>query len=86
MGPQAAKTVSERADELEDQMMHELNAKIAQKNEEKIATKSHLFNLADGDFDMVGSATLLAQCALCCATSSPTLCLKASRPAASPCR
>src|SRR5208337_1623253 len=56
MGPQAASrpmTLSERADELEERMMHELN--------EKIATKSVLFNLADGKRDMIGGAELMAQ-------------------------
>ena len=56
MGPQPASrpmTLSERADELEEQLMHELN--------EKIATKSVLFNLADGSREMVGGMELLAQ-------------------------
>jgi hypothetical protein len=60
MGPQAASrpmTLSERADELEEQMMHELDAKIAA----KIATKSLLFNLADGTREMIGGAALMAQ-------------------------
>jgi hypothetical protein len=47
-----APTLSERADELEEQMMHELNAKIA--------TKSTLFNLADGKVEMPNGQTLLA--------------------------
>ena len=38
-----ALTLSERADELEEQMMHELN--------ERIATKSVLFNMGDGKVD-----------------------------------
>ena len=42
-------TLSEQADELEEQMMHELN--------EKIATKSVLFNMADGK---VGKAAINA--------------------------
>ena len=41
---QAAITLSERADELEEQMMHELN--------EKIATKSVFFGMADGKVEM----------------------------------
>jgi hypothetical protein len=56
MGPHAAArpmTLSEQADELEEQMMEELN--------DKIATKSVLFTLADGKTDMVGGAQLLAQ-------------------------
>src|SRR3984893_17873500 len=56
MGPQTASrpiTLSERADELEERMMHELDAKIA--------TKSLLFELADGKRDMVGGAALMAQ-------------------------
>ena len=56
MGPQAAPkplSLSEQADELEEQMMQELN--------DKIATKSVLFNLADGETGMVGGAALLAQ-------------------------
>ncbi len=40
-------TLSEQADELEEQMMEELN--------DKIATKSVLFTLADGLTDMVGA-------------------------------
>jgi hypothetical protein len=43
MGPQAALTLSERADELEEQMARDL---------EKIVTKSVLFNLADGKVEM----------------------------------
>ena len=46
-------TLSERADELEEQMMHELN--------EKIATKSVLFTLADGKVEMESGAALLAK-------------------------
>ena len=38
-------TLSERADALEEQMMHEL---------EQIVTKSVLFNLADGKVEMEG--------------------------------
>jgi hypothetical protein len=56
MEPQTAArpmSSSERADELEERMMHELNTKIA--------TKSVLFNLADGNRDMVGGAALHAQ-------------------------
>ena len=56
MEPQTAArpmSLSERADELEERMMHELNAKIA--------TKSVLFNLADGNREMVGGAALHAQ-------------------------
>ena len=45
-------TLSERADELEERMMHELNAKIA--------TKSTLFNLADGKVEMPNGQALLA--------------------------
>ena len=37
-------TLSEHADELEEQMMHELN--------EKIVTKSVLFNMADGKVEI----------------------------------
>ena len=64
MGPQAAtraKTLSERADELEHQMMEELDAKVAARNADRIATKSHLFNLADGKFETVTSAALQKQ-------------------------
>ena len=56
MGPHAAArpmTLSEQADELEEQMMEELN--------DKIATKSVLFTLADGQTDMVSGAQLMAQ-------------------------
>ena len=55
MGPHAARpmTLSEQADELEEQMMEELN--------DKIATKSVLFTLADGRTDMVSGAQLMAQ-------------------------
>ena len=55
MGPHAARpmTLSEQADELEEQMMEELN--------DKIATKSVLFTLADGQTDMVSGAQLMAQ-------------------------
>jgi len=45
-------TPSERADALEEQMMHEL---------EHIVTKSVLFNLADGKVAMEGGAALLAK-------------------------
>ncbi len=54
-------TLSERADELEHHMMHELDAKIAEKTADRIATKSHLCNLADGRLDMPGVAALMAQ-------------------------
>ena len=47
------KTLSERADELEERLMHDLD--------EKIATKSVLFNLADGSRDWVTGAALKAQ-------------------------
>ena len=57
MGPHAAAsrpmTLSEQADELEEQMMQELN--------DKIATKSVLFTLADGKIEIEGGAPLLAQ-------------------------
>ena len=57
MGPHAAAsrpmTLSEQADELEERMMEDLN--------DKIATKSVLFTLADGQTDMVSGAQLLAQ-------------------------
>jgi hypothetical protein len=57
MGPHAAAsrplTPSEQADELEERMMEELN--------DKIATKSVLFTLADGQTDMVSGAQLMAQ-------------------------
>jgi len=51
MGPQAATnmTLSERADALEEQMMHEL---------ERIVTKSVLFNLADGKIKMESGPAL----------------------------
>src|SRR5262245_65664821 len=50
-GPQAM-TMAERADALEEQMMHEL---------EHIVTKSVLFNLADGKVTMEGGNELLAK-------------------------
>ena len=57
MGPHPAAsrplTLSEQADELEERMMEELN--------DKIATKSVLFTLADGRTDMVSGAQLMAQ-------------------------
>ena len=57
MEPQTAArpmSLSERAGAgLEERMMHELDAKIA--------TKSVLFNLADGNREMVGGAALHAQ-------------------------
>src|SRR5437660_10144383 len=56
MGTQTAvrpQTLSERADELEHQMMHELDAKIA--------TKSVLFDLADGKREWMNGAELLAK-------------------------
>ncbi len=46
-------TPSERADELEERMMHELN--------EKIATKSVLFGMGDGKVEMEGGDALLAK-------------------------
>jgi len=46
-------TLSERADELEEQMMHELN--------EKIATKSVLFGMADGKVEIQNGNDLLAK-------------------------
>ena len=46
-------TLSEQADELEEQMMHELN--------EKIATKSVLFNMADGKVEIESGPALMAQ-------------------------
>ena len=55
MGRQTATnmmSLSERADALEEQMMHEL---------EHIITKSVLFNLAEGKVEMEGSATLMAK-------------------------
>ncbi len=45
-------TLSERADALEEQMMHEL---------EHIITKSVLFNLADGKVEMESGASLMAK-------------------------
>jgi hypothetical protein len=45
-------TLSERADELEEQMMHELN--------DKIATKSMLFCMADGKVEIQNGNDLLA--------------------------
>ena len=45
-------TMAERADELEERKMHEL---------EHIITKSVLFNLADGKVEMEGGATLMAK-------------------------
>jgi hypothetical protein len=56
MGPQAAArpmTMSEKADELEHEMMRELD--------ERIPTKSVLFNLADGSREWVNGAALQAQ-------------------------
>jgi len=56
MGPHAASTpltLAEQADELEHKMMEELN--------DKIATKSALFAMADGDLDYVGGAALQAR-------------------------
>ncbi len=56
MGPQAASrpaTLSERADELEERMMQELN--------ERVATKSVLFTLADGKLEMESGAAVLAR-------------------------
>src|SRR3981189_887584 len=57
MGPHAEASrpmpLSEQADDLEEHMMEELN--------DKIATKSVLFTLADGKTDMIGGAALLAQ-------------------------
>jgi HD domain len=49
MTPQAAMTLSERADELEDHMAQEL---------ERIVTKSVLFNLADGKVEMESGPAL----------------------------
>jgi HD domain len=46
-------TLSERADELEEQLMHELT--------DKIATKSVLFNMGDGKVEMEGGAALQAK-------------------------
>ena len=56
MGSQAASrpaTLSERADELEERMMQELN--------ERVATKSVLFTLADGQTTMESGASLQAK-------------------------
>src|SRR6476619_390073 len=56
MGPHAASrplSLSEQADELEERMMNELN--------DKIATKSALFNMADGSLDYIGGAELQAR-------------------------
>ena len=56
MGSQAASrpaTLSERADELEERMMQELN--------ERVATKSVLFTLADGKLEMESGAAVLAR-------------------------
>ena len=50
---QAAMTLSDRADELEEQMMHELN--------QKIATKSVLFGMADGKVEIKSGNELLAK-------------------------
>ena len=50
---QAAMTLSERADELEERMMHELN--------QKIATKSVLFGMGDGKVEIQSGNDLLAQ-------------------------
>src|SRR5438445_7634249 len=52
MGPHAAMTLSERADELEERMAEEL---------ERIATKSVLFNLADGKVEMESGPALQAK-------------------------
>ena len=46
-------TLSERADELEERMMNELN--------ERIATKSVLFNMGDGKVEMESGAALQAK-------------------------
>jgi HD domain len=46
-------TLSERADELEEQLMHELT--------DRIATKSVLFNMGDGKVEMEGGAALQAK-------------------------
>jgi hypothetical protein len=46
-------TLSERADELEEHMMNELS--------ERIATKSMLFNLADGKLEMESGPAMLAK-------------------------
>src|SRR6266404_5277873 len=56
MGPHAASrplTLSEQADELEEKMMNELN--------DKIATKSALFAMGDGSLDYIGGAELQAR-------------------------
>src|SRR5919197_4675019 len=56
MGPHAASrplTLSEQADELEHKMMEELN--------DKIATKSALFSMGDGNMDYVSGADLMAR-------------------------
>jgi hypothetical protein len=53
MQDQATMTLSERADELEEQMMNELN--------ERIATKSVLFNMADGKVETESGAVLMAR-------------------------
>ena len=56
MGPQAVsrpKTLAEQADELEERMMHELN--------DKIATKSVLFNMADGEVAIESGPALQAR-------------------------
>src|SRR6516162_9915434 len=45
-------TLSERADELEERMMHQLG--------ERIATKSTLFNIADGKVEMPSGPALKA--------------------------
>ena len=48
-----AMTLSERADELEEQMMHDLN--------DRIATRSVLFGMADGKIEIENGAALLAK-------------------------
>ncbi len=48
-----AMTLSERADELEEQMMNDLS--------ERIATKSVLFNMGDGKVEIEGGAALIAK-------------------------
>src|SRR5258708_22737334 len=56
MGPHAASrpvTLWEQADEIEEKMMNELN--------DKIANKSALFNMGDGSLDYVGGAELQAR-------------------------
>jgi hypothetical protein len=56
MGPQGAarpSSVSEQADELEEQMMHELS--------EKIATRSVLFGMADGKVEIESGPALQAR-------------------------